>query len=79
MSSTPGQRIGKIDIEKEWDGVILVLLDSDFEPTEIYEARRREIIEALTKPGSRSRNVRGALSINKFKSIGNLVWTRKTS
>jgi hypothetical protein len=77
LSTKPGQRIGKIDIEKDWDGVILVLLDADFEPTEIYEAQRHEIIEALTKPGSKSRNVRGALSISKFKSIGSLVWARK--
>ena len=78
LSMKPGQRIGKIDPKKEWDGVILVLLDADFEPTEIYEARRHEIIEALTKPGSKSRNERGALSVSKFKSIGSPVWTRRT-
>jgi hypothetical protein len=78
LSMKPGGRIGKIDPKKEWDGVILVLLDADFEPTEIYEAGRREIIEALTKPGSKSRNERGALSVSKFKSISSPVWTRKT-
>ncbi len=77
-SMKPGQRIGRIDPKKEWDGVILVLMDADFEPTEIYEGQRREIIEALTNPGSKSRNERGALSISKFKSIGSLVWTRRT-
>lgn len=78
LSMKTGQRIGKIDPEKEWGGVILVLLDADYEPTEIYEAQRHEIVEALTKPESKSRNVRGALSISKFKPIGNLVWTRRT-
>ena len=78
LSMKPGQRIGKLDPKKEWDGVILVLMDADFEPTEIYEAGRREIIEALTKPGSKSRNERGALSVSKFKSIGSPVWTRRT-
>ena len=78
LSGKPGQRIGKIDPKKEWDGVILVLMDADFEPIEIYEARRHEIIEALVKPGSKSRNERGALSINKFKSIGSLIWSRGT-
>ncbi len=76
LSSNPGQRISKIDTKKEWDGVILVLLDADFEPLKIYEARRDEIFEALTKPGSKARNERGALSITKFKSIGSLVWER---
>ena len=76
LCSKPGQRIGKIDLKKDWDGVLLVLLDSDFEPTAIYEARRPEICEALTKPGSKARTERGALSVNKFKSIGKLAWCR---
>ena len=32
----PGQRVGSIDITKEWDAVILVLLDENFEAKEIY-------------------------------------------
>lgn len=42
--SKPGQRIGAIDIRKEFDAVLLVLLDGNFEATAIYEAGR----EALT-------------------------------
>ncbi len=78
LSSNPGQRLGKIDLKKDWDGVLLVLLDNDLEPTAIYEARRAEISEALTRPGSKARNERGALSVSKFKSIGKLVWSRST-
>ena len=78
LSSNPGQRLGKIDLKKGWDAVLLVLLDNDLEPTAIYEARRAEISEALTKPGSKARNERGALSVSKFKSIGKLVWSRST-
>jgi len=74
LSRNPGQRLGKIQLEREWDAVLLVLLDPDLEPTAIYEARRPEIKEALTKPGSKARNVRGALSVSKFKAIGRLVW-----
>jgi len=74
LSSKPGQHLGKIDLGKDWDGVLLVLLDCDFEPTAIYEAGRAAIIEALTKPGSKARNERGALSVSKFKSIGTRVW-----
>lgn len=76
LSSNPGQRIGKIDLRKEWDGVLLVLLDANFEPLQIYEAQRTEITEALTRPGSKARNERGALSVTKFKSIGKLVWSQ---
>ncbi|HUZ94677.1 MAG TPA: hypothetical protein VMU57_07160 [Edaphobacter sp.] len=74
LSSNPGQRLGRIDLTKEWDGVVLVLLDANLEPTAIYEARRAEIELALSAPGSKARNERGALSMNKFKSIGIKVW-----
>jgi len=70
----PGQRIGRIDITKKWDTVILVLLDENYDATEILEAGRRAITRALTAPGSRSRNERGALGVAKFRSIGRRVW-----
>lgn len=53
-----------------------MLLDTDLEPTVIYEADRPEITDALTKPGSKARNERGALSVSKFKAIGRVVWAR---
>lgn len=73
----PGQRIGRIDIEKAFDGVLLVLMDECFNATAIYEAHRMAIIEALTAPGSRSRNERGALGVRKFISISRCVWKRE--
>ena len=74
--SKPSQRMGSIDIMKEFDAVLLVLLDDDFEATAIYEAPRDAVIAALTAPGSRSRNERGALGIAKFKAIGAVRWQR---
>jgi hypothetical protein len=76
--SKPGQRMGSIDIHKEFDAVLLVLLDGDFEATAIYEAPREAVINALTAPGSKSRNERGALGISKFKSIAAIRWQRST-
>ena len=73
----PGQRLGSIDVKKEWDAVLLVLLDEDFETLEIYEARRVPIVEALSKPGSIARNKRGALAVSKFKSIAELRWKKR--
>ena len=72
----PGQRMGTIQLDKEWDSVVLVLLDEDLDPIEIHEADRPEITEALLAPGSKARNERGALGVNKFKSIGRLIWKR---
>lgn len=68
------QKLGKIQINKEWDIVVLVLLDKSMEPVEIYEADRKSVVNALIVPGSKARNERGQLSISKFKSIGKKVW-----
>lgn len=72
----PGQRLGSIRTEHEWDAVLMVLLDYEFNATEIYEAEREQVEAALTAPGSKARNVRGALSVSKFKAIGTLRWRR---
>jgi len=72
---TPGQRLGTIRREKEWDAVLVVLLDVHFNATEIWEADRGAVLAALAVPGSRARNVRGALAVAKFKSIGRLRWS----
>jgi hypothetical protein len=61
-------------LDREWDVVILVLLNEDYEATEIYEAPRATIERALKKPGSRARNERGALGVNQFKRLGRRIW-----
>ena len=74
-----GQRLGSIKLDKEWDVVLLVILDEDLEAQSIYEAARPEIQTALMAPGSKARNERGTLSVSKFKAIGSEVWTRSNS
>ena len=74
--SKSGQRLGQLKLEQEWDAVVLVLLDEEYEPFEIYEAERREIEEALHESESK-RSKRGAMSIARFKNISRLVWTRE--
>ena len=69
-----GQRIGSIRLDHEWDVVLLVLMDDRFDLRWIYEASRSAIEAALSAPGSRARNERGALSLAKFRSIGRQVW-----
>lgn len=71
-----GQRLGSIRLEHEWDVVILVLMDKNFEPFEMYEADRESIEEALRKPGSKARNERNALAVTNFISIGTKVWPK---
>lgn len=74
--SKPSQRVGAIDITKPFDAVLLVVLDENFNARHIHEAERADVIDALTRPGSRSRNERGAMSIALFKRIGRKVWER---
>ena len=68
----PGQRLGSIDIEQEFDSVLLVLLDENFDATAIYEADLQNVLAALSTPGSKARRKRGALGVAKFKAIGRL-------
>lgn len=76
LKKKSGARIGQLNPNGEWDAVVLVILDEDYEPCEIYEAERDEVLNALSDQSSRSR--RGALSVSKFKIISCLVWTRET-
>ena len=73
-SSSGEQRLGSIKLDHKWDTIMLILMNRDFEPFSIYEAKRSIIKRELIKPGSKARNERGALSISKFKSIASLVW-----
>ncbi len=75
-NAKPGQRLGSIQLDKECDTVLLVLMDEDLEVLSMYEAERPEIERALLAPGSKARNERGALAVSKFKAIGHEVWKR---
>ncbi len=70
------QQLGSIRIDKEWDAVLMVLLDQNFDAIEIYEAERAAVVAALVAPGSKARNARGALAVSKFKAIGKLRWLK---
>lgn len=72
--SKSGQRIGQLKLEQDWDAVVLVLMDEDFETFEIHQAERDEVLDALKDS---SRNKRGAMSVARFKNIARLVWTRE--
>ena len=67
-------RVSKIDITKEFDSVMLVLMHADYEVREIWEAGRDAVIRRLTAPGSKSRNERGSMGVSQFKSIAEKVW-----
>jgi len=72
-----GQRIGQLKIEQEWDSVVLVIMDENYDAIEIFEANRDIITDALNENKSSNRNKRGAMSLAKFKKISTLVWDNK--
>jgi hypothetical protein len=51
-----GQRIGQLKVEQEWDSVVLVLMNEDFEPFEIHEAERADILDDLNRSLNKSLN-----------------------
>lgn len=71
-----GQRLGQIKIGQNWDKILLVLMNEDFETTDIYEASRVDILECIDEAGSSNRQKRGAMSVARFKRIAHLVWNR---
>jgi hypothetical protein len=72
-AASPASTWDALDAKKDWDAVLMVLPDENFDATEIYEAQRRsDVLQALAEPGSVARNERGALGVRKFKVIGKL-------
>ena len=73
--SKSGQRIGQMKTSQDWDAVVLVLMDENYEPYEIYKATREDL-EPFLDASSSSRAKRGAMSVARFKIVGTLVWDR---
>lgn len=72
-----GQRVGQLRLEQEWDSVLLVIMDDNYEPDEIYEASREDILEAMEEAGKSARKKRGVMSVARFRIISHLVWNRE--
>jgi hypothetical protein len=53
------QRVGSIALNGAWETVLLVLRDEEFNATEIYEADRDAITEALQRPAPRHETTEG--------------------
>ncbi len=72
-----GHRVGQLKLDRNWDLLVLVLMNEDFETDEIHQIERADIEDALSKAdGSRRRN-RGALSVARLRLIGRLAWSRE--
>lgn len=70
-----GYRIGQVKVEQEWDAIILVIMNADFMPEEIYMAERDVILDELED--KKKNNKKGAMTLAKFKLIAELLWTEQ--
>ncbi|HVZ98850.1 MAG TPA: hypothetical protein VG841_00895 [Caulobacterales bacterium] len=74
-SNSKWGRVPRIDVTKEFDAVVLVLMSGRYEVREIWEAPRDKVMDRLARPGSKSRNERGSMDVSQFKSIAQLIWS----
>lgn len=72
-----GYRIGQLNMDGEWQKVVLVLFNPEYEPFEIHVATREAIDNPETTKSNPKREKRGAMSVAKFKNIGQLLWTKE--
>lgn len=74
LDQIKGYRIGKLSKNQEWDSVIFVHLNHEYEPVSIHKAYRKEVLMELERPGSKTRNEKGLLGVRKFISISTEIW-----
>lgn len=72
-----GARIGHVKAEQAWDLLVLVIMNEEYEPIEIYECDRDTVLAAVDESAGSARNKRGAMSLAKFKAISRLAWTKE--
>lgn len=66
-------RLGQLKLDKQWDVVLLVLMDENYEPVAIHAACRAPLEAALTQATA---NKRGTVSVGRFKMLGSCLWSR---
>lgn len=67
-------RVGQINMDAEWNKVLLVLMKPDYYPFEIYVIDRAEIEDA-SESENPNRAKKGAMSVAKFIALGRLAWS----
>lgn len=72
--SKSGQRVGQLNLDADWDVVLLVLMDEEYRCTDIFSVTKQVLLTALTEQKDGKVNVRGALSVKKFQAIAEHFW-----
>jgi len=69
-----GQRIGQLNIDANWDVVLLVMMNEDYQSTAIYSVSKPHLLTVLAEQQDGKNNARGALSVKKFQAIAEHIW-----
>jgi hypothetical protein len=75
--SKSNPRLGQLNVNQDWDSVVLVIMNDKYMPVEIYEAYRDELEEAIYEAKESSRAKRGAMTVGKFKKLARLAWSEE--
>ncbi len=67
-------RMGQVKVSEHWDSVVLVLMNDEYEPFEMYEIDRPTLEDNIAEKDS-SRGKRGAMTVARFKKIATLAWS----
>ena len=67
-------RVGQLNMDADWDKTLLVLMNADYQPVEIYSLSKTVLEHAVGDVSAMKSNNRGALSVSKFKALAELVW-----
>ncbi len=68
-------RVGQLRVGQDWDLAVLVLMDEDYEPVEIYQMSHEQIKSLTSDDVGKRRMSRGAMSVARFKAAGECVWS----
>jgi len=70
-----GQRVGQLNFDADWDVVVLVMMNEDYQSTAIYSVSKSHLLKVLEEQQGGKNNARGALSVKKFQAIAEQVWS----
>jgi|SaaInl7_150m_RNA_FD_contig_123_3029_length_3322_multi_25_in_1_out_0_2 hypothetical protein len=68
-------RVGQLKVGQEWDQVVLVLMNEDYDAVNIYCMSHEEVVSVMDETASSKRIGRGAMSVARFKATGEQVWS----
>ncbi len=65
------QKLGKLSLAADWNQLLMVIYNAEYQPTHIYQVDRSTIEHELEKV---SVDKRGSMTVAKYKAIGKLIW-----